>query len=621
MYKNYKGKLVNKQLLLSLSSIALSSVSLSAGAQTKQPNILWIITDDQRPDALECWNKATRGTSESALGYVSSPNVDKLASEGTFFINSYCNSPVSAPSRASMHTGKYPHHNGIPDFRLTQNQNDFASPLVTDVMHIAGYQTTLVGKLGTRIANDKDNVSFGNIKIYNEQISMENDLERKTLTDRCHMAIWQKDKSPGVKEFIYYPNGEVLSYYTKRTNAKLTDEDIAARKAADERQLIIRNLKGEILSGVSSQPTEMTIDGRIAQEAIAFWNNPNRDYKLQVGRTVKGPNTNKPQFMNLGFHFPHTAVVPSKEFRDKFAEIEYDLPAFTQEEFDKMPEQVRKWQKNFSIENLSEDQKQQIVRDYYAFCAMGDKLIGDVVAEFKKYCETANQEYIIVYACGDHGWHLNEQGVSYKASGYTKSNQTAVIVVSSDKKKFPAGKIVEDFVEYVDFYPTFVEAAGFNPKDKKFDYLDGRSLYKTALNKVPSREYILGETSVVVGPRGYIIGKDFSFSMKTRKSSRMPSNKYAPGQDIKWALTAPVEELDMALFDLRVDPNETNNLAYSEEYAGLANWFRNKLGNILLGDGRIEVNWETYNDFSRSDFALGADDKKLDIPKKLIPKI
>ena len=42
--------------------------------EKSQPNILWIITDDQRADALECYNKATTGKSESSLGYVMSPD-------------------------------------------------------------------------------------------------------------------------------------------------------------------------------------------------------------------------------------------------------------------------------------------------------------------------------------------------------------------------------------------------------------------------------------------------------------------------------------------------------------------------------------------------------------------
>ena len=60
-----------------------------------------------------------------------------------------------------------------------------------------------------------------------------------------------------------------------------------------------------------------------------------------------------------------------------------------------------------------------------------------------------------------------------------------------------------------------------------------------------------------------------------------------------YALTCDRPKADMALYDLRVDPLEKNNLANHHAYAALADWFRQKLGNIVLGDGRVEC--DSYN--------------------------
>ena len=68
-----------KKNLLFASLACLSNLALAEN----KPNILWIITDDQRADALECWNMATRGTPESELGYVSSPNINKSLPKGS----------------------------------------------------------------------------------------------------------------------------------------------------------------------------------------------------------------------------------------------------------------------------------------------------------------------------------------------------------------------------------------------------------------------------------------------------------------------------------------------------------------------------------------------------------
>ena len=130
------------------------------------------------------------------------------------------------------------------------------------------------------------------------------------------------------------------------------------------------------------------------------------------------------------------------------------------------------------------------------------------------------------------------------------------------------------------------------------------------------REYVLGEIHLVAGPRAYLRCKDFAFSMRTR-----PQRKLTPNQNVKWALECSVKEAELALYDLRNDPNERKNVATDKKYKKLATWFREKLGNIVLGDGRIECDWSQENTYKKSDFAKGSDDKKLIIPKKKIPKI
>ena len=65
----------------------------------KRPNIVFIITDQQRYDTI------------AALGFdhMITPNLDKLAKRGTSFENMYITAPSCAPSRASLFSGVYPH--------------------------------------------------------------------------------------------------------------------------------------------------------------------------------------------------------------------------------------------------------------------------------------------------------------------------------------------------------------------------------------------------------------------------------------------------------------------------------------------------------------------------------
>jgi len=58
----------------------------------KKPNILIIMTDQQRYDSLGCYG----------ADWIDTPNLDRLAGEGMLFENCYVNNPICTPSRASM---------------------------------------------------------------------------------------------------------------------------------------------------------------------------------------------------------------------------------------------------------------------------------------------------------------------------------------------------------------------------------------------------------------------------------------------------------------------------------------------------------------------------------------
>jgi hypothetical protein len=91
------------------------------------------------------------------------------------------------------------------------------------------------------------------------------------------------------------------------------------------------------------------------------------------------------------------------------------------------------------------------------------------------------------------------------------------------------------------------------------------------------------------------------------------------GEDIKWGPEAPRDAVEMALYDLRKDPGEHANVANDPDHAKLADWFRNKLGRIVLGDGRVECDWSQENAYVVPDFAKGAYDQRLAIPANIIP--
>ncbi|MFM7568791.1 MAG: sulfatase-like hydrolase/transferase, partial [Betaproteobacteria bacterium] len=75
---------------------------------------------------------------------VQAPHLAALASQGIVFDRAYCNSPICAPSRFSMMTGRLPSRIGVYD-----NGSEFPSaiPTIAHYLGRAGYSTTLCGKM------------------------------------------------------------------------------------------------------------------------------------------------------------------------------------------------------------------------------------------------------------------------------------------------------------------------------------------------------------------------------------------------------------------------------------------------------------------------------------------
>ncbi len=113
--------------------IALTLVLFGIESKTMadRPNVLWILTDDHRYDSIRAFNKMLHGREMSELGYVESPHTDRLAKMGTTFINAYCQAHGCAPSRASMHYGRYPFRSGIYEFgeRVSRTTGASSMPL------------------------------------------------------------------------------------------------------------------------------------------------------------------------------------------------------------------------------------------------------------------------------------------------------------------------------------------------------------------------------------------------------------------------------------------------------------------------------------------------------------
>jgi arylsulfatase A-like enzyme len=107
------------------------------GAQPRRPNILLLVTDDQRAESLGC----------AGNRIIKTPNIDALAQRGVRFSNSFATTAICMSSRASLLTGMYTRVHGVDDFikPLAVNLLNKSYP---HLLHQNGYRTGFIGKWG-----------------------------------------------------------------------------------------------------------------------------------------------------------------------------------------------------------------------------------------------------------------------------------------------------------------------------------------------------------------------------------------------------------------------------------------------------------------------------------------
>lgn len=192
------AKLLGMRLKILSGFFMLGSLGLVEAAR---PNVVFILTDDQRSDALSCMGHP----------HLKTPRIDQLAAEGVLFKNHFCTTSLCSPSRASILGGLYAHSHGV-----VNNFTDYPKGLPTFPRQLqgAGYSTAYIGKWHMGEADDSKRPGFdhfvthrGQGKYFDTEFRA-NDGERKVVpgyytTVVTDMAIdWMEKQEGGERPFM-----------------------------------------------------------------------------------------------------------------------------------------------------------------------------------------------------------------------------------------------------------------------------------------------------------------------------------------------------------------------------------------------------------------------------------
>ena len=118
---------------LALAGCRTASLGKGGSGGGRRPNVIFILTDDHRWDHLSC----------AGHPFLKTPNLDRLATEGARFANTFVTTSLCSPSRASFLSGLYAHSHGV-----VNNFTDYPAdlPSFPRALQTAGYETAYIGK-------------------------------------------------------------------------------------------------------------------------------------------------------------------------------------------------------------------------------------------------------------------------------------------------------------------------------------------------------------------------------------------------------------------------------------------------------------------------------------------
>ncbi|WP_249219637.1 sulfatase [Chitinophaga sp. HK235] len=385
-----------------LSWLLLALIANTSFGQKKQPNIIFIFSDDHAYQTISAYGSTLAQT----------PNIDRIARQGTLFKNALVTNSICGPSRATLLTGKYSHVNG---YTLNEKKFNVGQQLFPKLLQQNGYQTAWIGKW--HLGNLPEGFDFW--RILNNQGQYYNpDFISPTDTTKVEGYVtniitqfsvdWLNHRDTSKPFFLVV--GE------KATHREWLP-DLQDLGAYDNKTFPLPpTFRDDYKNRTAAQNQDMTIDKTMRLK---------EDLKVHA-------NYEKGIY---GRFTPEQKKVYQAYYEDKISK-----------EFD---------EKKLSGDALVEWKYQRYLKDYLSTARSLDRNIGALLDYLDKNGLADNT--IVIYA-SDQGFYMGEHGWFDKRFMYEESLRTPFII------KYPGvtkpGSTVNQLMLNIDWAPTILQIAG-----------------------------------------------------------------------------------------------------------------------------------------------------------------
>jgi len=370
----------------------------------RRRNILLLITDQQRFDALGCYGNAE----------IKSPNLDRLAANGTLFETCYVQNPICSPSRASLTTGLYVRNHGLW-------ANGVALPpgqkLLPKALAEAGYDCGMAGKQHLAPCANGD---------------------EPRLDDGYRVYRWSHDPIHRSPHNSYHD-------WLRRTHPGIYRSAVLDRQSGSAEAGNV----AKDATPIDVVPVEAHYSHWIAEEAIGFIEEETRP-------------ADQPFYFMANFFDPHHPFGAPEPFRRLYDAAALSPPSGSAEELDGKPGVQREYNRasygghapgfaDYTVEDLQEARA-----GYYAMVSMIDAEVGRIIDALER--NGALTDTLVVFT-SDHGEMLGDHAIMLKGPMLYEP-VVRVPLILHQPGTVPAGRRVGAVVQMIDLTQTILAAAG-----------------------------------------------------------------------------------------------------------------------------------------------------------------
>ncbi|BDD01094.1 sulfatase [Persicobacter psychrovividus] len=471
-------------------------------SQQKRPNILYIMSDDHAIRAISAYKS-------DIAKLAPTPNIDRLANEGTLFMRNYCANSLCGPSRATVLTGTHSHINGFManDGKTHFNGNQ---PTIANILRKNGYQTAVIGKWHL-ISNP---VGFDHWEILHDQgeynnpdfITKDGTHQEKgyvtsIITKKCENWLDHRDKS---KPFF-------LMMHHKAPHRNWVPDAKNYHLYEDIHFPVPSNYFDDYKGRVAAGKQEMSI-ARDMYEG----------HDLKMVRGIDSDSLLYDRWPQV--FFGRMTKEEKQAFLDAYRERNNEFYSKK-----RSPKEIAIWK------------YERYMQEYLATIHSVDESVGEIYDYLKRNNLLDNT--IVVYT-SDQGFYTGEHGWFDKRWMYEESYRMPLMIRDPFIKA--KGKKINALTQNIDFAPTFLDMCGV----KAPEIMQGKSFLGLMDGSVSEKNW-----------RKYLYYHFYEYP------GFHSVHRHDGVSDARYKLLDFYQDGNYEMYDLKTDPTEMHNIFGKKKYA------------------------------------------------------